>query len=283
MTKTQKRILIILGVLDIIVISALAGIVIVTTMRNQPVAEPTQVAENTVAAPPTWTPTMTSTPRPTIPPRPTYTPTPTPTKIPPTPTYTPTAYPTPGPVPIINGDFDLLMPNRIPGWQWYAEINYRPGDELDPTNSLAEPIFRAADDPQREINGMTLQVETIRWLKFRAWVHQTVTVTTGSTVYFEVKAKAYSSLDRLIVKAGIDPNGGTNCGDAVWGQAMYINQDDGAVALTTPRLTVGEAGRVTMCFAAEPAYPHINNAAFFDQAVLIAAPPRNPPPESGSD
>jgi len=33
-------------------------------------------------------------------------------------------------------------------------------------------------------------------------------------------------------------------------------------------------GKVTICFYAEPAYPHINNAAFFDQAQLIAVPPR---------
>ena len=28
--------------------------------------------------------------------------------------------------------------------------------------------------------------------------------------------------------------------------------------------------RVTVCIYAEPTYPHVNNAAFFDQAELIA-------------
>jgi len=166
------------------------------------------------------------------------------------------------------------MPNRIPGWQWSAFVNYRPGDELDPENSYAEPIFTAADDPQRQIDGTTLKIETIRWLKFRAWIHQTVSVTAGSTVYFEIKAKGFSSLDSVIVKAGVDPEGGENCDNAVWGQAMHVNQDSGVATASSPRLTVAEEGAVTMCIAVEPAYPHINNAAFIDQAKLIAAPPR---------
>ncbi len=283
MTESQKRILIILAIMDFVVIGAMVGIVVTTTMRlrNQVAQAPTRVAGATIVVPATWTPTPMPTASPTLPARPTNTPRPTPTVKPTNtlqPTETPTPRPTPTPVTIINPDFDLLMPNRIPGWQWYAYVNYKQGDELDSENSFAEPILRAADDPRREINGTTLQVETIRWLRFRVWVHQTVSVTTGSTISFAVKATAFSSLDSLIVKAGLDPNGGKRCANAIWGEEKYINQESGIVKLTTPRIVVGEKGVVTLCFFAEPAYPHINNAAFFDQAEVRVSPPPIPSP-----
>jgi hypothetical protein len=187
------------------------------------------------------------------------------------------------------------MPNRIPGWKWDAYVNYGPDSEYDSENSYAEPVFTTADDPQRQIDGGTLKVETLRWLKFRAWVHQTVTVTAGSRAYFQIKAQAYSSLDRLIVKVGIDPTGSEHCYDARWGEEMRVNQDNGTVRLSSPNVIVEPyqdpsvtdeteeenednkepaLGRVTLCFYAEPTFPHINNAAFFDQAELVVAPPR---------
>jgi len=207
-----------------------------------------------------------------------------------------------GPIPLEGAEFDYVLPNRIPGWTWYAYVNYKGGD-FDPQNSFAEPVFTAADDPVRQIHGATLKVETIRWLKFRTWVYQTVTVTVGSTVQFSIKAQAFSSLDRLIVKAGIDPTGQPHCDNAKWGDPQQINQDSGIVTLVSPKVVVAAPpvtvtptatpdpreretpastaevptaplGRVTVCFYAEPTYPHINNAAFFDQAELIAIPPR---------
>ena len=212
--------------------------------------------------------------------------------------------PTAGPVPLDNANFDYIMPNRIPGWEWYAYVNYQSG-ETDPQNSFAEPMFTAADDPARQISGSTLKMETIRWLKFRTWVYQTVTVTAGSSVQFSIKANAFSSTDRLMVKAGIDPTGQPHCDDVRWGETWQINQDDGIVTLTSPRVIVAAPadkstptptatpdpqeretpapepaeeteifGKVTICFYAEPTYPHVNNAAFFDQAQLIATPPR---------
>lgn len=269
MTKQQKLVLIVLAVLDVVVIAFLGSIVF-RSMRGEPML-PTQATPPPTRTPiPTWTPTTTPTATPTLPPPPTRTPRPTRT---PFPTATPTPYPTPGPVPIVNPDFDLLMPNRIPGWQWGAYVNYTPGDPYDPQNSYAEPMFTAADDPVRRIHGSTLKIETIRWLKFRAWVWQTVTVTEGSTVYFRIKADAFSSIDKLILKAGIDPQGNEGCDGARWTE-VRINQDDGIVTITSPRVIVGEEGRVTICFFAEPTYPDVNNAAFFDQAELIAYPPK---------
>jgi len=292
LSRNQKIVLLVLTVLDIVVIGGLAWVVIQTQLKAAmatPLPSSQGTAERTVV--PTWTPTPNPTPLPTLPPRLTNTPTPTATPVP---TLTPTATPTPrppGPVQIQNGDFDFLLPNRIPGWTWDAFINYKPGDEFDPETSYAEPMFTAADDPVREIHGSTLKVETIRWLKFRTWVHQTVTVTAGSRAYFRIRAKAFSSIDTLIVKAGIDPTGADNCYGARWGTEARINQDSGVVTLTSPRVIVPaitpeeestsseegasseKLGRVTLCFFAEPAYAHVNNAAFFDQAELIVAPP----------
>ncbi|MBN1246459.1 MAG: hypothetical protein JXC32_02320 [Anaerolineae bacterium] len=298
LSRTQKIILLVLAFLDFVVIGGLVAIM-VTSSRAPAQAPPTPTARATKNIVATWTPRPTETPRPTLPARLTNTPTPTGTPVPTlTPTETPTPRP-PEPVTLNGADFDFIMPNRIPGWDWDAYVNYKDGDEYNPENSYAEPLFTAADDPAREINGRTLKVETVRWLKYRAWVHQTVTLTAGSRVTFQIRAKAYSSLDSLIVKAGIDPTGADDCHNAIWGTEARINQDSGTVLLSSPQVTVrpqpeatevaededtderetGAAeevaqGRVTLCFFAEPAYPHINNAAFFDRAELIVSPPR---------
>ncbi len=309
MTKKQKMILVVLGIMDILVIGGLiASAAFLLGGQEQPVAvtfTPQEVARTTGV--PTWTPSPTWTPRPTIPPRPTNTPEPTRT---PFPTLTPTPTPVPRPIELINPSFDLLMLNRIPGWDWDAYVNYKPGQELDPNDSYAEPFFTSADDPMREIAGTTLKIETMRWLKFRAWVHQTITVTAGSTVYFEIKANAFSSLDSIAIKAGIDPTGAGNCYGAEWGETKRINQESGTVTITSPRVRVPvyinmleltptptptpeeenddltptatvyegrqrseppeeELGRVTVCFYAEPTYAHVNNAAFFDEARIV--------------
>jgi len=270
LTRNQKITLVVLAILDLVVIVGL-GSVVVNGMRNASgvAVTPAEVGEVTATLFPTWTPTVTSTPVPTLLPPLTRTPRPTRTPLP---TYTPRPTPTPGPVSINNPDFDFLMPNRIPGWEWDADVNYRSGDEYHVQYSYAEPMFAAADDPARRIDDSTLKVETVRWVKFRAWAYQTVTVTPESLVYFKIKANAFSSIDRLIIKAGVDPNGGDGCEDAQWGEIL-INQDDGIETVASPRVVVGEEGRVTICFFAEPRYPDINNAAFFDQAELIAVPP----------
>lgn len=292
LNRTQKIILLVLALLDVAVIGGMAAIVITSMRRSAPAAPSPTVGVATDVPVATWTPTPTTTPRPTLLARPTNTPTPTTT---PMPTATPTSTPTPLPpaeVKLNGAEFDFIMPNRIPGWKWDAYINYGPDSEYDAENSYAEPVFTTADDPKRQISGATLKVETLRWLKFRTWIHQTVTVTAGSRAYFQIKAQAYSSLDRLIVKAGIDPTGAGHCYDAIWGEEKRINQDDGTVLISSPNVVVSPnqgpdeteetesanedagLGRVTLCFYAEPTYPHINNAAFFDQAELVVAPPR---------
>ncbi len=320
LTRTQKLFLIVLAVIDVTVIAVMGSVVLASSRAPVQIA-PTQTAPVLPSAtlPATWTPTPTTTPIATLPSRATNTPPPSPTAYPthtaipstitPTLTIAPTAPPPPPPLPVRleNPDFDNLLPNRIPGWTWDAYVNYRSGDVADPQNSYAEPYFEAADDAERQIQGSTLKVETVRWLKFRTWVHQTVTVNAGSQVQFQIQAKAFSSLDSLIVKAGIDPAGSGNCFNAVWGPEQRINQDSGTVQLTSPFVTAlpyidpnrpavekppgdvdtGEPGneeearapevqlgRVTVCFFAEPSYPHVNNAAFFDAAQITVRPPR---------
>jgi hypothetical protein len=318
LTGVQKLILIVLAIIDVAVIAVMGSVVIASSRAPASVIAPTQTATAFPSAtlPATWTPTPTTTPVATLPSRATTTPSPTPTAYPtytpipatitPTLTITPTPVP-PRPVRLEGADFDYIMPNRIPGWTWDAFVNYKPGDAADPEKSYAEPYFESADDPERQIQGNTLKVETVRWLKFRTWVHQTVTVTAGSQVQFQIQAKAYSSLDALIVKAGIDPTGSGNCFNASWGSAIRINQDSGTVLLTSPLVTAPryidpneivieappddmdeedlgderetappevQLGRVTVCFFAEPTYPHINNAAFFDVAKITVRPPR---------
>ena len=317
LSRTQKIVLLVLAILDVMVIGGMAAVVIRSTATGPAPPPPTQTSSPRPDRDeePTWTPTARPTARPTLPPRATNTPTPTPTVGPTRTPKPPTATPTPQPpesVPIPGADFDFILPNRVPGWTWDAYVNYKEGDEdYDPDESYAEPIFRAADDPVRQIDGSTLKIETIRWLKFRAWVHQTVTVTAGSTVYFEIKAQAFSSLDQLIVKAGVDPTGVGNCYNALWGAEKRINQDNGVVTVSSPELVIEgpildepevsdqetptstpgiedptaeeptpeeprgieNPAPITLCFFAEPTYAHINNAAFFDQAELIVAPP----------
>lgn len=267
MNNLQKLILGVLAVANVIVLGG--ALWLFSSMRSPTSGELPTLLPTRTPTPrllgPTWTPTPSPTPSPTFPPEPTNTPRPTRT---PYPTATHTVTPTPEPVELDNSEFDMLMPNRIPGWEWYADVNYRPGDDYYPHQSYAEPVFEAADDPARRINGSTLKIETVRWLKFRAYVHQSITVTAGSSVSFRVKANAFSSIEKLILRAGVDPLGRDDCENARWGEAI-INQDDGIVTIQSPWVVVGDRGRVTVCIYAEPRYPDTNNAAFFDQAEII--------------
>jgi hypothetical protein len=79
-----------------------------------------------------------------------------------------------------------------------------------------------------------------------------------------------------ILKAGIDPDGGEGCEAARWSEESVYNQGAGVVTLTSPVVTVGPNGRVTVCMFAETQYAQVYHAAFFDDAslnVLTAAAP----------
>ena len=237
----------------------------------------------------TWTPTLTPTepPTPTRTPtpvsrpltgstgritltalsKPTFTATPTPTPTPPTPSARSVNAPS-----LLNPGFEGIRNNVIPGWQWWALDNFSSGSEYDPANSFETPLFKQADDPARFINGPTLQIDGAGFLKFRVHVFQTVYVAPNATVRFYASARAYTDDLAIKVAAGVDPNGGAGCQDAIWGEIEAINQDDGIVWVIARKVTAGPVGRVTVCLYAEPLYPAVNNAVFFDDATLSTSP-----------
>jgi hypothetical protein len=194
----------------------------------------------------------------------------------PTVTPTPTATPSlPEPnavVPLRNPGFEGIQEGLIPGWDWWAEDNLLPGGEYDSGTSLDTPVFSQAKDPVRMIDGPTLQVEARAFVNFSVYIFQVVSVVPTTTVRFQASAQAYSSEYRIRLKAGIDPNGGPDCSQAEWSDTLATDQSDGIVQLATPKVTVGNAGRVTVCLHAESIYPAHCNAAYFDKAALIANP-----------
>jgi serine/threonine protein kinase len=204
-----------------------------------------------------------------------------PVEPPPTPrrTATPTREPTPtplGPNTVLrlqNPGFDgILQENAIPGWQWWAEDNYGAGEEYDPGTSFDTPVFTQAEDPARMINGPTLQIEATAFVNLRVHVFQTVSAPPSATVRFQVSAKAFSNAGGIRLAAGIDPDGGPDCSQARWGDELTIDQSWGAVQLFAPDMAVGPTGRATVCLRAENVNPGRSNAAYFDNAALIANP-----------
>jgi len=280
MTRRQWLVIAVLAVADCVV---LGGLIAAMTLAPRLLARPTVApppAEGAAAdqqgtdatLPPTWTPTPPSTP----PPLPTHLPTrtPAPTRTPVSiPTFTPASTPTPAPVLLENGDFEEILPDSVPGWEVAAVVNWEPGDEFNPDASYARPEFRPADDPRRAINGSTLQIQTYQWVKFKVTLYQTVEVEPGSRVQFEAMAGGYSSGGGIQVRAGIDPNGGAACEDGSWGDLLVVDQAMGAALLRSPEVVVGSEGLVTVCLFAEPQYAVTHNAAFFDDARLLVAPP----------
>jgi hypothetical protein len=283
MSRNQKLILAGLAALDVICLCAIVAVVGFSTiplLGGSSSAAPTPASSlNPTDTPiPTWTPTPTPIPGPTRTPKATGTPTHTPTEVPtlgPTFTPAPTNTPTPTPKPLENPTFDGIGENDVPGWQTGAFVNWKSGDEFDPATSFAAPRFHKADDPTQRISGSTLQIDTVDWVKLRAWVFQPVDVGAGSRVVFQVRTAAVvkDTAGGYFVKAGVDPDGGEGCDAARWGEQRQINQRDGIVTLSSPEVVAGEGGRVTVCMFAETQYAQAWHAAFFDDAELAASPP----------
>lgn len=278
MSRKQWLIVGALALTDVIVL-CLMGFVVVRSFNRPPVAPAptptataTAVMTPTATVPPTWTPTPSSTPTPQPSPTPSGTPTRTPTPwptstgtVPPTPTMTPT------PAMLLeNPSFEGVSFNDVPGWQTGAFVNWQPGEELDPGGSYAEPRFSPATDQRRWINGATLKIHTYKWVKLRAWVFQTVDVAPGSRLQFQAQAKAFvdDTAGGYLMKVGVDPAGGEGCDQAQWGAQENVNQDDGIVTLMSPLVTVGAAGRATVCMFAETQYANTYHAAYFDEAEI---------------
>ena len=262
---------VVLGAMVVVVVRSLAGPRSVPASVSTPVASPLPTATSL----PTWTPTLSPTPQPTHTPGPTDTPTATPT---PWPTPMPTLPPTPVPVVLENPTFEGVLENSIPGWRTGAFVNWAPGDDFDPATSYAAPSFHQADDPRQWINGPTLQIDTVPWVKLQAWVFQSVVVKPGSRARFQVKAKGFvkEMAGGYILKAGVDPNGGEGCEAAQWGDERIVNQGDGVIELVSPEVVAGQAGQVTVCMFAETQFAQVYHAAFFDDAALIVRSPALP-------
>jgi len=276
-SRTKWLIVAALALADAIVLGAMAVVVIRSLTRplSVPVPPPAASPLPTATSPPTWTPTLSPTPQPTHTPRQLGTPTETPT---PWPTATPTLPPTPAPVLLNNPTFEGILENSVPGWQTGAFVNWAVGDDFDAATSYATPRFHQADDPRQWINGPTVQIDTVPWVKLRAWVFQTVVAKPGSRVQFQVRAMGFvkETAGGYVLKAGVDPNGGEGCGAAHWGTERIVNQGDGVVELASPEVVVGQVGRVTVCMFAETQFAQVYHAAFFDDAALTVRPPARP-------
>jgi hypothetical protein len=282
-SRNQWLIVAALALANVLVMGATVVVVIryVTRVPPAPMPDPTMAASRrpTTTPPPTWTPTFSPTPRPTRTPRPSRTPTQTRTPwptLPPTPPPTPS--PPPPPISLENPTFEGIEENLIPGWQMGGFVNWAPGDEFDPASSYAAPRFHQADDPRQQIHGPTLQVDTVPWVKLRAWVFQSVEVEPNSRVQFQVRAVGFvkETGGGYILKAGVDPDGGEGCDAAQWGVQQIVNQQDGVVEIVSPEAVVGQAGRATVCAFAETQFAQVYHAAFFDDAVLTVLPPAGP-------
>ena len=235
----------------------------------------------TSAARATWTPEATRTALPSDTPRPTSTEAPPPTI---TPTFLPTFTPRPteavtstptvvtGTTTLENPGFTGIGGDIIPGWSWWAEDNFEPGGDYSPDRSFDTPLFKQADDPARFISGPTLQIDAVQHLKFKTHVYQSVVVGANQSVRFQARAGAYSDSGSVMVAAGIDPGGGEGCGNARWGETLYVDQAQAVQTVLAPTVLAGAGGRVTVCLYAEPLYAAVSNAAFFDEASLTVLP-----------
>jgi hypothetical protein len=272
MSRNQKLILIGMAVFTVVILCVMAGIAVFSTASLLSGSAPAASAPT-----PALSLTPSNTPIPTRTPRPTGTPTLTPTETPtlgPTWTPAPTNTPTPTPKPLENPTFDDIRIDDVPGWQLGAFVNWAPGQDFDPGTSYAAPRFHQVDDPVQRITGSTLQIDTVDWVKLRAWVFQQVDVGADSRVVFQVSAEAVvkDTAGGYFLKAGVDPDGGEGCDAAEWGDERHVNQKDGVVVLSSPEVVVGESGRVTVCMFAETQYAQVWHAAFFDDAALTVLP-----------
>ncbi len=169
-----------------------------------------------------------------------------------------------------NPGFEGVSSDNVPGWQTGAFVNWQPGEKLDPDNSYGEPRFSPATDQRRWIEGATLKIHTYKWVKLRAWVFQTIELGPGSSLQFQALARAFTddTESGYLMKVGVDPSGGEGCDQAQWGTQENINQEDDVVTLTSPSVTVGTAGRATVCMFAETQYANTYHAAYFDEAKV---------------
>jgi len=176
-------------------------------------------------------------------------------------------------------------------WQWwkYENVVYNDDKKKDPNpnESFYAPAFMPSEAKwDKESGGTTGAAGALsgkQEAKFRAGFYQTVDVAAGSKVRFSVAVNGKcvardGTKCNVTLKAGIDPDGGTNwsSGNIQWAETAVGNEK--YVVLTAPEVTVGASGKVTVFTWGEPQWPMFYIAAYFDEASLVvtAAPAVTP-------
>jgi hypothetical protein len=187
---------------------------------------------------------------------------------------------------LTNGDWEQ---GTLGGWEWWSyntEVRIPDTKQPDLDLSFYSPSFQPSEFKWNHAEGgnQAGAVSGDKWRKFRGGYFQTAAVPAGARVRFSVWVNEFCQADDghkcpVILKAGIDPNGGGNwqSGDVQWVGTEITNNK--YQQLTTNEVTVGASGKVTVFTWGEPKEPVIYNAAYFDDAVLTltAAPPATTP------
>lgn len=178
----------------------------------------------------------------------------------------------------------------LSGWNpWYYEHIVMKDDnrkqvDLDfsfypPAFVLSEPKWDHESGGKEDI-GSAAAISGMHYTKFRGGLYQTVHVAPGSRVRFSVWMNAFCEDDKgkrcpIIVRAGIDPSGGTDwqSKNIRWVETQIGNQQ--YVALTPPDVQVPD-GTVTVFVWGEPRFPVIYSAAYADEASLVVTVPPTP-------
>ncbi len=195
--------------------------------------------------------------------------------------------------PLMQGTNLLQNPNfegSLSGWTtWYYDNIVMQADnkkmaDLDlsfypPAFVLSEPKWDHESGGKQDI-GSAAAISGIHFTKFRGGLYQTVHVAPGSRVRFRVWMNAFCEDDKgrrcpIIVRAGIDPTGGTDwqSKNIRWVETQIGNQQ--YVAMTPPDVQVPD-GTVTVFVWGEPRFPVIYSAAYADEASLVVTVPPTP-------
>jgi len=187
--------------------------------------------------------------------------------------------------------FDLAAQGT---WKWerwsYQAVLMKPDakNEPDLDQSFYAPTFMPSepkwDHASKGESGAAGAVSGNFNTKFRAGFYQTVAVGKGARVRFSVWANEFCQYGggacSVLLKAGIDPTGGTdwNSGNIKWAAAEISNSS--YVQLVTEEVTTGDSGQVTVFTWGEPRNPAMYGAAYFDDAALTVTAPSTSPTEA---
>ncbi len=168
--------------------------------------------------------------------------------------------------------FDLAAQGT---WKW-EKWSYTK-QEADLGQSFTAPVFMPSepkwDHGSEGQSGAAGSLAGQAGAKFRAGFYQTVAAQAGTRVRFSVWAnefcKSGDSGCPVILKAGIDPTGGTDwsSGNIKWAGTEISNNK--YAQLVTEEVAVGDGGRVTVFTWGEPRFAAFYTAAYFDDAALM--------------